>query len=102
MGVLSDQHNEWADQQALEARLEADPELREQLRVAGWVSPDVRRTDIERARADALREAADHFDRFDVVTIGKTDIGSNQIPVPPAERLRLLADEIEEAHDANH
>lgn len=35
MGVLSDQHNEWRARQDLEARMDADPELRELL-AAAW------------------------------------------------------------------
>lgn len=48
------------------------------------------------ARAGALREAADEMDRHDVVTIEDTDIGSNLIPVSPADRLRRMADEMKE------
>jgi hypothetical protein len=54
---------------------------------------------IADARAEALRDAADHFDKYDVVTIEDTDIGSNQVPVPPAECLRDLADRIEGGGD---
>lgn len=52
--------------------------------------------DAERRGAvAALREAADEFDKYDEVTIGRVDIGSNMIPVSPADRLRARADRIE-------
>lgn len=45
--------------------------------------------------AGALRDAADHFERYDLVTIGHTDIGGNQIPVGPIDRLRDAADGVD-------
>lgn len=48
---------------------------------------------IADVRAATLLAAADHFDNYDEVTIGDTDIGSSLIPVAPADRLRALAED---------
>lgn len=45
--------------------------------------------------AAALRDAADHLERFDEVVIGEVEVGSNMIPLNASERLYRMADEVD-------
>lgn len=78
-----------AREAAAEQRGREDNALHDMCYVSGSKALEAREA---AARREALLEAAEHFEQYDEVTIGETDIGSNLIPVPPEERLRQFAD----------